>query len=431
MFNNIKKINGPINIVRLEGEIEGVKKVIYIYFDIHLEPNIQTECSNIENIDINHHIHYTLKNAKKNNPNKTYDLFFEIGPSKFILSDEEKTYKYNYISNFNKYFLKLYQQIKINKNNKNNENKIKKESSNVRLHYIDIRDYMHMNFNIIKDLLNLSNNLNFNKKHFELIYDKLYVILENNLFIYGLFFDGKIPEKLKKSIKDLDLKKKKKSIIDSIDEKNKYSGIDYDIISKNFSEKIKNIYKNKNIKSKINSLVNGQFKEYFTELFNIITELLNYLDKKKNIFEIPNNTLRKNKTDIKNINYIYEYYNDNYDINNTIYTIQNYLEKIHDLDLLLYAYLIDLYLIRRILDKQYITNSIIYTGSWHSLNYIQILVKNFNFKITNYSYSSIKDLDKLNNKIKLSKNYLNLTEFLYPPELIQCSDIKSFPNDFL
>ena len=41
MFNvDSKQINGPINVVRLEGKVNEIKKVIYLFMDIHKDTQI-------------------------------------------------------------------------------------------------------------------------------------------------------------------------------------------------------------------------------------------------------------------------------------------------------------------------------------------------------------------------------------------------------
>lgn len=93
----------------------------------------------------------------------------------------------------------------------------------------------------------------------------------------------------------------------------------------------------------------------------------------------------------------------------------------------------DIYFLRRFLDKDYITNAIVYTGSSHSINYIYHLVKYHDFKITHASYSSESDLRKLNTKIKQVKSfdeYYKIEQMLYPLEFIQCSDLSQFPKNF-
>jgi hypothetical protein len=99
-----------------------------------------------------------------------------------------------------------------------------------------------------------------------------------------------------------------------------------------------------------------------------------------------------------------------------------------------YVFLTDLYFIKRFLDKDYITNSIIYTGNLHLYNITYILIKYFNYKYTHVFYKS-KEL----NNIKLLKttNY----EYLYVMNNIltslneygnitQCVNLFKFPINF-
>ena len=47
-------INGPVNISRLEGNIEGNTKVVYLFGDIHLSLSNQNKCQTTENKNITH-----------------------------------------------------------------------------------------------------------------------------------------------------------------------------------------------------------------------------------------------------------------------------------------------------------------------------------------------------------------------------------------
>ena len=72
----------------------------------------------------------------------------------------------------------------------------------------------------------------------------------------------------------------------------------------------------------------------------------------------------------------------------------------------------------------------------YSIVYIYILIKIFNFKITNISYI------KKDTKIDSNMNSLNdffkdkdildprISELFYPPTLYQCSDLTDFPKNF-
>lgn len=62
----------------------------------------------------------------------------------------------------------------------------------------------------------------------------------------------------------------------------------------------------------------------------------------------------------------------------------NYMEKIinfiEKVSLNLYSLFADCYLLRRVLDKNYITNAIIYTGALQTIYYIFFLIKFYNFE---------------------------------------------------
>ena len=105
----------------------------------------------------------------------------------------------------------------------------------------------------------------------------------------------------------------------------------------------------------------------------------------------------------------------------------------------------DLYFLRRFLDKDYITNGIVYSGALHSADYINILVNLFNFKITHTAYAVTNNIVELNDIVKSydpfseknkSLEYTAIlfgTEDLFLPfgyKSIQCSDIAKFPPNF-
>ena len=156
------QINGPINIVRLEGEVNGVKKVLHVFFDVHLSPNYQTECSGVDNIDIHQFFRTEFNKLDKS---KKYDFFFEDNPS--LLYRDKFIYRGKYIEQVTKLFRQK-----------------RKSFNNVRFHYIDIRDYVSPEqFKYYDTLLNLSehkidtntvnNNTEFMKvllKHLENVY---------------------------------------------------------------------------------------------------------------------------------------------------------------------------------------------------------------------------------------------------------------------
>ncbi len=58
------------------------------------------------------------------------------------------------------------------------------------------------------------------------------------------------------------------------------------------------------------------------------------------------------------------------------------------------AFLMDMYLICRILDKDYITNAILYCGSYHIYSLVLILENDFNFEV---DYVFKNPFDKIEN----------------------------------
>jgi hypothetical protein len=100
--------------------------------------------------------------------------------------------------------------------------------------------------------------------------------------------------------------------------------------------------------------------------------------------------------------------------------------------------LVDLYLMRRILDKKYTNNNIIYTGQNHLVDISVLLVKYFDFKITNIFYldEKIKDINKFIKKIDttdysyITDTTIYLTNSTDEDGVDQCADLFNFPDNF-
>lgn len=371
-----KKISGPVNIVRLEGTINNIKKIIYIFMDYHLNSSDQMECYETNVLPVRSYLTNVLK--KKD---KTYDIFIEVTPL-----HETNNKSGNYISSMQQLYVR---------------NKKKKDNTylrNVRLHYIDVRE----------------------------------VLLHNELTIltnlpYILSFNLNVPT-LNKYLNDIKL------LINSL--QNIYNALfEDDIINKTESpiiNKIKAKYKNNNVKKILTDILINKLKTRMKKHINIckgyieqITQITNYIipylnKRAKNIILIDNI--------LKNGHVSY-----NFD-DNVIETLDILTIKLYYLfgKLIIDDYggleIMDLYLLRRILDKDYIHNSIIYTGLHHSMNYIFNLVKYFDFKITHYSYLHSKNKN-INKIIKESETNYGIWKYFLPTELGQCSDISSFPEN--
>ena len=353
-------INGPINYAKLKGIINGIEKEIHIFFDKHLDLNEQTECESFNSIDISYYLYNLIKES-----NEPFDFFMEIGI---------KQLKDNNISNkreiYIKEVIKLFKSEFIEKNNEENV-KYSKTNSNVKLHYFDIRDHLDIffltkiiNYKIIKylDLLKTSTNENDKNKY----NDKI------------IFYINSINEKIDNLDKNTkEIVKNKSNKYDKVVSKQKY-----------YLNKILNKYENENIEININLF-----------LYIHCNEIINNM-----------------KSVINNMKYMIE--------NKFLMNLNKFNEKLDKLGeyiLQLYSLYTDAYLMRRILDKNYVKKCLVYTGSAHSVNIIFFLVKFLDFKIIKIQNSTESNINILMDKIKNEMFSFDIYElFLLKKVNIQC-----------
>src|SRR5581483_10204310 len=137
-------VNGPVNVIRLEGQINDVTKVIYLFMDYHIDTNMQTQCSNIFSQDVQRYFadnFYELSNG-----DRMYDFFVEIYPTElaseaYIKPKTNVEHKDKYIEEVVKFFRKIFRY-----SSKKNEVRTNKLFQNIRLHYLDVRDYYKLSF---------------------------------------------------------------------------------------------------------------------------------------------------------------------------------------------------------------------------------------------------------------------------------------------
>jgi hypothetical protein len=126
---------------------------------------------------------------------------------------------------------------------------------------------------------------------------------------------------------------------------------------------------------------------------------------------------------------VYNYGLSEYTERDIIHQVADDIDYLLDYFLDLFAKLVDVYFLRRFLDKDYITNAIVYCGMAHSINYIHILVNDFGFDITHLAHSNV-EMDELKEIIK-NNPMTELMPALSPKTPFQCSDITNFPEKFL
>ena len=108
----------------------------------------------------------------------------------------------------------------------------------------------------------------------------------------------------------------------------------------------------------------------------------------------------------------------------------NQVDKITDEGFVeFFARFTDIYFLRRFLDKDYITNAIVYSGALHSNTYVSVLVKDFDFKITHTANSKNKSASYLTTQAK-KRSLMEVQELILPEYLTQCSDLQGFPEGF-
>ena len=411
---NLLQINGPLNVVRLEGTIGEIKKVIYLFFDFHMDLHLQTKCTNIYSKDVN--MFFAESFYELNKMDKKYDFFMEIRPRHDIYEskmDSIKKKKEIYIGEMMTLFSTIFQYDET-KNQVNVSDHLK----NVRLHYLDIRDYIqHHIINFFNEALSIANQIMFTgHAHVEQL-DKIIEVLKIQREMLdttiNIFMD---PESI--------LIKEKKPVIQKVSTTPYTPNIEPEIIA-NLSAKIKNKYNHSDVQKKINIIFNDIIDQ-LKKVSNNITAGIDFINYIIPIVQIPWNDLVYDSITQK-----YFYGVSGKEIRQINIDIFNICEDIHTDMTFYFVRLTDIYFLRRFLDKDYVTNGIVFSGAAHSLDYIEYLVKYFDFKITHVAYALDKNIDELNKETKerLTDNE-TITDIFYPPKLYQCSDITHFPKNF-
>src|SRR5207253_1524266 len=119
---------------------------------------------------------------------------------------------------------------------------------------------------------------------------------------------------------------------------------------------------------------------------------------------------------------VYSYGIPSFKIYYIFYELNMHYDMKEEYEFSIFSLLTDLYFIRRFIDKDYITNGIIYSGARHSSNYIYILSKYFDFDINNFFYLK-ENPDKLKNLIKKLNDPHDLDKYVWPKVLKQCSGV--------
>jgi hypothetical protein len=387
-------IDGPINVMRLEGTINNIKKVLYVFMDVHVDIDDQTKCDDENSTEI---IKYFTEQFN-NIGDKKVDFFLEMFPITYIkpLSKLKK-----------KYIFELYELLKKSKSHNN--------FKNTRLHYVDIRYYIgydiHKHFcHLVSYIKKLYSAFNIDKNNLLTIYDTLNIITSDAKNLYDIIQDS-----------NLFVKYYVPTVPDSIDTLQKLTKDDMNEKMKDLLIKIKNRYANNKIKKFIGSIFDNNLQNFF----NLFFKKAQYINKKildhiKKINMNPNNKYNK-KNGMYGLNYM--------DKINIISQILSDVENLASIYQKLFCIFMDVYFLRRFLDKDYVTNAILYAGVYHIQFIVKELLQKFDFKITHVSDKKIS-VDELNKKIKNEKDINKLSTYFFPEYFIQCSNLIHFPKNF-
>ena len=392
---NSRYISGPINVVRLEGYIGAVHKVIYLFMDLHIDVKYQTQCANVFSKDVQNY----LVNAfyKLDAGSIMYDFFVEVVPTR-LSNVRSNIYenKNRYIDEVINVFAKIFRY-----NPKKNKVRVNQLFKNIRLHYLDIRDYYEHNF--YHNLFKL-NNLMFG------LMSNGYIRPQSLIKISYLLYDMKshieiIITALRDHQHDHHQPTNKKTIINK-----KKDHIDLKIVNY-LTHKIQTKYNHKLVKNEMKLLIESSIKNFETLIKDIDHTLTIF---SKYVKQMENTSIKLTKSDMRTI----------------LVNVLNKVEKIINEEFIeFFARFTDIFFLRRFLDKDYITNAIVYAGAYHANAYIDVLVKKFNFKITHAHYSTEKSMSKMTMHVK-EKSQMEILELILPNNAIQCSNLDGFPVNF-
>ncbi len=485
MENKHIYIDGPTNIYRIEGSYAGIKKILYLFLDIHEPVQNQTKCRSFDSIPIANFIFRSLKDnfssSSKNEADKL-DLFFEINQEEIKLNNGFDAYNEKYIHNF----VTMFQQMAT----------IKEKSklfSDVRLHYIDHRAYL---FSTMKMYINNVNNMFDKMTETRTFFDNDIDNIQDILNMIIDFIDIQksiIINSTQKSIQlmdeQLDILNKELELIKTESTQHMISrqqrpqnmttiksistspididsneidslsppphGQSYKVVKKSSSYEesssinvvFDHIKKNIHYMSEIyiRDLINTIhfFRKLMTKFTHksmedyILNKLVPYfLEKSDNIKKLCLDMKQDIITGQNKISETYESVEAYYGIErrlaigNFIHDMNNKFAIIDEANMSTYVLTMDIYFIKRFLDKDYINRGLVYTGQYHSINYLYYLIKHFDFNITHCN-NLPESTETINKKIKKASSMEEVYEILMTTRFhVQCSDMKGFPKNF-
>jgi len=423
-MSNQTLISGPENVIRIEGKINNVKKILYLFFDIHLPLLTQTHCDEDKIYDV---VNYFVDNFESNSsdPKDKINFFLEIesaiernessfNENRNAVNPMFRTELYNmHIERVRNFFVRHF-----NFDPAKNLVLPSKIYKNVYFHFTDLRWTFSRIFNLREDIFSLINESSINN---------LYVLNEKMIVLYQYintdynFIYNTSQDNAKKRIKGENNVEPKMVNLQKVRQMS-----DYDVSTLMYKYIYKILYdiNNVEVKKVINQLIDKTIKKEFETIMNLLNNVINecikmdvmqqeYIKKNGKIYSYECKTsLAFGRTREDDEKFICE--------------IKNKLTKAFEIISGTYAELMDCYFLRRFLDKNYATKNLVYSGSFHCANYIAILVKYFGFEITHYSYLKYD----VNKSMKMLRDGDCGYEIMIANKGYQCSNLTGFPKNF-
>lgn len=406
-----KEISGPINVLRLEGMVgstegpnEAKSKVVYIFFDDQSPITSQTECLNVHSIDVNKYIVNTFHKISTTDPDYICDFFVDSTPAQYRIDPVERARIQQTQGTailrptYEDQIVRLVQSA-----NAYDPKSRRAQSSvlfkNVRLHYVDITEPLMKR--IVETLAQAESVVRNSPSHSLAPIDPYaYVLLEQvkqEIALYTRIYQTILTRPSA-----------------TIDEPHTQ-----------FARYLRKLLYGFKVPA-----VKRILTEYVHASFDQLSQLSKQIDETIKLFVTSVH-------DQENPPFTYTDGVYKYDIAKTRLDVESVGQRILDTHTLFIGSLqtvtelSDLYLLRRLLDKDYISHSVIYASREKGIHITRILVGDFDFKITNTAFTAITDMTKLNQTIRQrTRNNHAIADLLAYPGMSQCSDITDFPENF-
>lgn len=419
--NTKQMVSGPVATYRLEGTINGVKKVVYLFMDLHLHLGNQRECSNVFSKDINRYIFENFEGAQKSDNGITYDFFLEFDAPETVRSRHGKTTTSENTDHYIEYLSVLFRNLL--RFDENNNVKPSDLFKNVRFHYGDVREFFNAGDSVIRQLYFITDSMKTNDKLESGYLDQIIDLSQTILEVVTKYMN--IIKQAMSRKKGIKLKyiatEHYRDTLANVHDPVLYEGFIY------FLNKILYKYNDDNIRQKLFHMILSGYcniRNFFfkMEKFRKLSQSALYISHELTI-PVEDRMVK------------YEgLYNDKVTSSDIVYDIEKRASDLNLLNTRSRMWFMDVFLLRRLLDKSYVTNSLIYTGAHHSMIYIYTLCKDFDFVVTHSTkhHNIPAELDALNEKLKQEEILFDdLDSLLLPKYDNQCSDLTGFPKHFL